>query len=168
VIAAAGGAAFGIYQAYRIHFSKDPPNPNPTFRDVEAVAVGTLSSFAEVWQSADFVVGGWPCVAIRLPEAIPGGVSSAAGAHFAAFTRICTHQYCLVEYKTDTEAVAFAFNHRSATPSLACACHFSVFDPLRAGRAVSGPAVRPLPRARLRIDEAPRGALLLADGLELT
>lgn len=168
VIAAAGGAGFGLYQAYRVHFSKEPPNPNPTFRDAEPVVVAELGALANLWDSAEFFVGGLPCVAIRLPEAIAGGASSQEGAHFAAFTRICTHQYCLVEYKTDTEAVAFAFNHRSDTPSLACACHLSVFDPRRAGRAVAGPAVRPLPRARLRVDEQATPPLLIADGIELT
>jgi Rieske Fe-S protein len=168
VIGAALTGIFGVWQAYRVHFAKDPPNPNPTFRSLEPVPIAPLGTFTEVWSSAEFVLGGWPCLAVRLPEPIPGGLSTAEGVHFAAFTRICTHQHCVVELNRDLEAVAFAFNHRSDTPSLTCACHYSVFDPQRAGRAVSGPAVRPLPRARLILEARSDPPILLSDGLELT
>ena len=66
----------------------------------------------------------------------------------------------------EPEAIAFAFNHRTDRPQLTCGCHYSVFDPLRAGRAVSGPAVRPLPRVRLRIVPDGVGSSVVADGLE--
>jgi Rieske Fe-S protein len=62
-----------------------------------------------------------------------GGLDLAGGIHLAAFSRVCTHLSCIVELKRDTEAVAFAFNHRSDHPSLTCACHFSVFDPSAPG-----------------------------------
>jgi len=166
VIGAAAAGLFGVYQAYRVHFAKDPPNPDPRFRDLDPVPVADLGAFAEVWSSVDFVIGGYPCVAVRLPEAIPGGLSVDDDTHLAAFTRICTHQYCMVELNRDVEAVAFAFNHRSDTPSLTCACHYSVFDPQRAGRAVSGPAVKPLPRARLTLEPQSDAAIVFADGLE--
>jgi arsenite oxidase small subunit len=168
VLVAAGGAAFGMVQAYRIHFAKDTPDPRPTFDDVAPTEVAPLASFARPWDGAEFVVAGVPGVAVRLPAAIPGGLSLAFGIHLAAFSRVCTHQACIVELNRDPEAVAFAFNHRSDRPSLTCACHFSVFDPLRAGRAVRGPAVRPLPRIRLRLvgEEGTDGARVVADGLE--
>jgi arsenite oxidase small subunit len=166
VIAAAGGAAFGMVQAYRIHFSKDAPNPRPDFETVTATDVAPLASFARPWDGTEFVVAGVPAVAIRLPGAIPGGLSLAFGVHLAAFSRVCTHQACIVELNRDPEAVAFAFNHRSDRPSLTCACHLSVFDPLRSGRAVSGPAVRPLPRIRLRLEGDPAAGRIVADGIE--
>ena len=50
----------------------------------------------------------------------------------------------------------------TSAPALACPCHLSVFDPLGAGRAVSGPARDPLPRVQLEA----RGAELWAVGLE--
>jgi arsenite oxidase small subunit len=168
VLIAGGGAAFGMVQAYRIHFAKDAPDPRPTFDDVAPTEVAPLASFARPWDGAEFVVAGVPGVAVRLPAAIPGGLEPTFGVHLAAFSRVCTHQACIVELNRDPEAVAFAFNHRSDRPSLTCACHFSVFDPLRAGRAVSGPAVRPLPRIRLRLEgeAASGGARVVADGLE--
>jgi arsenite oxidase small subunit len=168
VLVAAGGAAFGMVQAYRIHFAKDLPDPRPVFDDAAPTEVAPLASFARPWDGREFVMAGVPGVAVRLPAPIPGGLSSSLGVHLAAFSRVCTHQACIVELNRDTEVVAFAFNHRSDRPSLTCACHFSVFDPLRAGRAVSGPAVRPLPRIRLRLEgeEGSGNARVVADGLE--
>lgn len=170
VLAAAGGAAYGVWQAYRIHFSKEAPDPNPTFEPTADADVAPLAAFAGVWDGVDFVVANVPCVAVRLPASVPGGLDLVGGIHLAAFSRVCTHLSCIVELKRDTEAVAFAFNHRSDHPSLTCACHFSVFDPLRAGRAVSGPAVRPLPRARLRLagELGSDDARIVADGIERT
>lgn len=182
VLAAVGGAAFGAVQAYRIHFAKDAPDPDPDFTPVADAPVAPLAAFARVWDAVEFVVAGVPCVAVRLPQSVAGGldldsaIAASAGdaapamesVHLAAFSRICTHLSCIVEWNRDLEAVAFAFNHRSDRPSLTCACHYSVFDPLRAGRAVSGPAVRPLPRARLRLvgEADDPDARLVADGVE--
>lgn len=171
VVAAMGGAAYGAWLAYRVHFSKDAPNPRPTFDAVTSTPIAPLDAFDEAWAHVNFMLQGRPCVAVRVPQAIPGGISTrtpSGEVHLVAFVRICTHLSCIVELNRDVEAVAFAFNHRSSQPSLTCACHYSVFDPLRAGRAVSGPAVRPLPRARLRVDEQATPPLLTADGIELT
>ncbi len=169
VLAAAGAAAYGVWQAYAIHFAKDAPDPNPEFEPLADADVAPLSAFSEVWDGVDFMASGVPCVAVRVPAPVPGGLDIGVGVHLVAFSRVCTHLSCIVELNRDTEAVAFAFNHRSDRPSLTCACHFSVFDPLRAGRAVSGPAVRPLPRARLRLEgdlgDDPR---IVCDGLERT
>jgi arsenite oxidase small subunit len=108
-----------------------------------------------------------PAVAVRLPGPIAGGleVDSGVGAatmHLAAFSRICTHQHCIVSLNRDLDAIAFGFNHTVDHPALTCPCHLSVFDPLRAGEAVSGPAVDPLPRVRLEL----HGADVVATGIE--
>ena len=57
-----------------------------------------------------------------------------------------------------------ATNHRTDRPQLFCSCHLSVFDPLRAGLVVSGPAIAPLPRIALEA----RGGGLYAVGIERT
>ena len=49
-------------------------------------------------------------------------------------------------------------------PSLVCHCHLGVFAPDRQGVAVSGPAMRPLPRIRLEL----RDGQVLATGVEQT
>lgn len=169
VLAAAGAAAYGAWQAYAIHFAKDAPDPDPAFDPIADTGVAPLSAFATVWDGVDFIADGVPCVAVRVPASVPGGLDLGVGVHLVAFSRVCTHLSCIVELNRDVEAVAFAFNHRSDRPSLTCACHFSVFDPLRAGRAVSGPAVRPLPRARLRLaGDLGSDAQVVCDGLERT
>lgn len=167
VIAAAGGAGYGLLTAYRVHFSKLPPAAVPVFEDRAERRVAPLERFAAPWHAEPFDLAGWPCLALRLEEPIPGGVSHGE-VHVAAFSRVCTHRACIVDLTLDPEAVAFAFNHRTDRPQLTCSCHYSVFDPVRAGRAVSGPAVAPLPRARLRVDAGEDGAWVVADGLEAT
>lgn len=179
VLAALAGAGYGAREVWRVHFNKTPPADPPRFEAVEPTQVATLASFAADWDAVEFTLAGFPCLALRLPAPIPGGLlvdaaatgraeDDAAPIALAAFSRICTHQRCLVDLNLDTEAIAFAFNHRGEHPQLTCACHYSVFDATRAGRVVSGPAVEPLPRVRLRIDrDARSGAhVVVADGRE--
>ena len=161
VLVVLGGVGLAAYEAYKIQFSKGRPADTPTFAPRPAQRVGSLSEFPEVWSEREFVLGSVPAVALRLPEPISGGVS-VTGQHYAAFSRVCTHQGCIVALNRNLEAIAVAFNYRTDSPALACPCHFSVFDPERAGEAVSGPAVRPLPRVELNVQD---GALF-AVGLE--
>ena len=170
VLLATGGAVYGVQLAYRVHFAKVAPADPPAFADAPPVEVAPLARFAAPWASEAFAVAGLPCMAVRVPEPVPGGTTVGRGdeaVHLVGFSRVCTHQHCIVDLNTDLELVAFAFNHRTDRPTLTCSCHYSVFDPLAAGRAVSGPAVRPLPRVRLR-EEATEGggASIVADGLE--
>lgn len=161
VLVAAGAGTYGAYEALRVHFFKRRPDPTPSFVDGPPVDVGPLAAFDREWAEIAFAYEGTSAIAVRLPGPIPGGVEH-AGAHLAAFSRVCTHLGCLVTLNRDAEAIAFAFNYRSDGPQLVCRCHLSVFDPERAGRAVAGPAVEPLPRVRLRVD----GDRLVATGIE--
>ena len=161
VLAALGGGAYGVYEAYNVHFNKRRPNPNPVFEAHEPQVISSLEFFGQAWDDQEFVYAGIPAIALRLPEPIPGGLS-VGEAHFAAFSRVCTHQGCIVKLNKDLEAVAFAFNYRTDEPALVCRCHLSVFDPEKSGQAMSGPAVRPLQRIELASD----GKQLLATGVE--
>jgi rieske iron-sulfur protein len=67
----------------------------------------------------------------------------------AAFSAICTHAGCAVSAWKPTEG------------HLLCPCHGSVYDPAALGRVVAGPAPRPLPALKLRLDN---GALTVAAG----
>jgi arsenite oxidase small subunit len=179
VLAALAAAGFGGREAWRVHFNKTAPADPPRFEAREPTIVAPVERFAAPWDAVEFVLAGWPSLAVRLPEAIPGalvldgvrdGLAEGDGFAVAAFSRVCTHLGCLVDLNRDTEAIAFAFNHRGDTPQLTCACHYSVFDATRAGRVVSGPAVEPLPRVRLRLERSPdTGAhVIVADGTETT
>lgn len=152
VIALAAGGAYGAYRAIDTHFVKRRPDPTPEFEAAAAQVVAPLSHFAEVWDSAEFILAASPGVALRSPGPVPGGLS-VGDAHLVAFSRICTHQQCVVNLNTDVAAISLGFNYDTRSPAMTCPCHLSVFDPQLAGRAVSGPAVFPLPRARLELDQ---------------
>lgn len=175
VIAAAAGGGYGLYEAIRVHFRKFDVDQDPEFEPRPDHLVSELAAFAEVWDSVTFALPGAapdqapvPAVAVRLPGPVPGGIAldtglNVASAYLAAFSRICTHQYCIVSLNRDIDAINLGFNYQTRSPALTCACHLSVFDPQLGGRAVSGPAVVPLPRVRLEA----RGNQLFATGLEL-
>jgi rieske iron-sulfur protein len=57
-----------------------------------------------------------------------------------AFSAICTHAGCLVS------------GWRPQKAHLFCPCHGSVYDPASGARVVAGPAPRPLPALKLRIE----------------
>lgn len=163
VLVAIAGIGTGGYVAWRVHFSKDRPAAEPEFEPGPPVRIAGFEAWDEPWAATSFVYGGMPAVALRMPEPVPGGLS-AAGLHYVAFSRLCTHQGCVLEWNTNPEAIAVAANYRSDRPALVCGCHLSVFAPERAGLAVSGPAVRPLPRLALEA----RDDGLYAVGVERT
>lgn len=165
VLAVLGGAGYGLYEAINVHFLKRNPARDPVYEDVPAVAVAPVNAFADQWHAVEFTLttatAAVPAVALRVPGPVPGGLD-VADLNLVAFSRICTHQHCIVSLNTDINAINFGFNYATTSPALTCPCHLSVFDPRRAGRAVSGPANLPLPRVRLAL----RGDQLVATGLE--
>ncbi|MGL4610824.1 MAG: ubiquinol-cytochrome c reductase iron-sulfur subunit [Trueperaceae bacterium] len=160
VLAVIGGASYAAYEAF-FHLNRLEPSPTPTFVDREAQRLASISDFANVWDVLEFTFD-TPSLLVRLPKLIPGGLQIGES-YFAAFSRICTHQGCIVHLNKNLEAVAVAFNHRSDEPVLSCQCHYSVFSAMSSGKAVSGPAVKPLPRVRLE----QRENALYATGVEI-
>jgi len=165
VLLAAGAGAWGVFQAANVHFFKRRPDPTPTFVDGPPQLVAPLARFGAVWDEVTFVYQGVPAIAVRLPGPVAGS-REVDGRHYAAYSRVCTHLGCVVALNRDAEAIAFAFNYRADGPQFVCRCHLSVFDPTRAGRAVAGPAIQPLPRVRLDVRDAGEGRELVATGLE--
>ncbi|WP_102125116.1 Rieske 2Fe-2S domain-containing protein [Deinococcus planocerae] len=158
--------AFGYmgWYASRVTFGKEGAG-EPDFQPGETVRVASRAELEGEWAEVNFTYAGRPCVLLRVPEPVPGGLS-ADGAHYVAYSRICTHLGCAVNLVRDTEVLAFAYNYRPPAgdrhPQLGCPCHYSVFDPLKAGEAVFGKANGPLPRVRLEA----RGEDLHATGIE--
>ena len=174
VLPVGGTAAFFAWlgvRTYNIRFGKPAPSAEPRFTGGAAHRVASAASLEKVWDAAEFaypvrvgtVDAETPAILIRVPEAQPGGLS-ANGAHFLALSRVCTHLNCTCAYIRDREIATVAYNYRPEedTPILGCACHFSAFDPARAGASVSGPALKPLPRLQLER----RGPDLYAVGTE--
>ena len=77
-----------------------------------AVAPGTATTFTNA---------GDPAVLVHLESG-----------DFAAYSAVCPHQGCTVEYQQDSG-------------QLACPCHGSAFDPADNGAVLSGPAQQSLP-----------------------
>lgn len=150
VVAALVSVGWGFREAYRIHFRKAAPAATPTFAPRPAERIAALSNVSDDWDAYEFQFGTVPGILVQMPDPIPGSLS-VGGRHLAAFSRVCTHLGCIVNLNRDLEAIAFAFNYRTDAPALVCRCHLSVFSPRQAGRAVSGPAVEPLPRIGLEL-----------------
>ena len=92
-----------------------------------------------------------PCVLLKTGSATAGGVGPQQD--IVAFSILCTHRGCPVAY--DANARTFK-----------CPCHFSIFDPERAGQQVCGQATVNLPQIVLDYDAAAdRIAAVAVDGL---
>jgi len=88
-----------------------------------------------------------PALLLRMAAEALGGVGPDAS--IVAFSSLCTHKGCPVSYKPE---------HRL----LICPCHWSTFDPEKAGSLVIGQASQPLPRIELRIESD----MVVATGVE--
>ena len=78
-----------------------------------------------------------PALLLRMTAEVLEGVGPDAS--IVAFSSLCTHKGCPVSYRPE---------HRL----LICPCHWSTFDPEKAGSLVIGQASQPLPRIELRIE----------------
>lgn len=67
-------------------------------------------------------------------------VAVAVGEDVVAYSTVCTHQGCTVEYDAEDKI-------------LKCPCHGSSFDPADGAAVVTGPAERPLPSVPVVVDE---------------
>src|SRR5690606_33822117 len=77
-----------------------------------------------------------PAVLVRLAQAAAGGVGP--GNSIVAYSQLCTHKGCPVSYRAERKL-------------LICPCHWSSFDPAKAGQMVIGQASQPLPQIRLLV-----------------
>jgi ubiquinol-cytochrome c reductase iron-sulfur subunit len=93
---------------------------------------------------------GAPVVIVRLDPKdlhLPSERRNWAPGGILAYSKICTHAGCAISlYRVPT------FPPVQPRPALVCPCHYSTFDPARAGEVLFGPAGRPLPQLPLRID----------------
>jgi ubiquinol-cytochrome c reductase iron-sulfur subunit len=90
-----------------------------------------------------------PLVVVRLKPAelrLPSDRNGWAPEGILAYSKICTHAGCAINlYRKPTFPVV------EPRPALVCPCHYSTFDPARAGKVIFGPAGRPLPQLPLMI-----------------
>jgi len=79
-----------------------------------------------VGASKDIVFNNSPAIVINRP-----------GKGLIAFSKVCTHLGCLVEYERDKNR-------------LVCPCHAGIYD--LEGNVMSGPPPKPLPKLPLRVE----------------
>lgn len=108
-----------IYPAIR--YVIPPPVSESTSLSVVAAKVGQLKDNA----GKVFKFGSKPAILIHTP-----------GGDYRAFTAVCTHLGCTVQYRADLHEIW-------------CPCHNGIYD-LR-GRNVSGPPPRPLTQFQVHI-----------------
>jgi ubiquinol-cytochrome c reductase iron-sulfur subunit len=97
---------------------------------------------------------GAPLVVVRLnPDELqlPPERAGWAPGGIVAYSKICTHAGCAIAlYRKPT------FEQTQPRPALICPCHYSTFDPARAGEVIFGPAGRNLPQLPLLVDRSGR------------
>ena len=79
-----------------------------------------------------------PAVLIRLDDAAINGIGP--NNEIVAYSQLCTHKGCPVSYRPERKM-------------LICPCHWSTFDPSRAGTMIIGQASQALPQIKLRISD---------------
>jgi arsenite oxidase small subunit len=79
---------------------------------------------------------GSPAVLLRLGEAAAHGVGP--GRDIVAYSTLCTHKGCPVSFKPERKMMI-------------CPCHWSTFDPAKAGALIIGQASQQLPQIELRV-----------------
>jgi Rieske Fe-S protein len=115
VLLGSGVAASVVSFLYpAIRYIIPPPVAESTSRSVVAAKVDELkNNSGEI-----FKFGSKPALLVRMPDGT-----------FRAFTAVCTHLNCTVQYRPDLHQIW-------------CACHNGLYD--LEGRNVSGPPPRPL------------------------
>lgn len=124
----AGIAALGAATAYPIIRYMIPPKASGMgTSSVSAAKVGDLKPN----EGLIFKFGDTPAILVLRSGGDPANESD-----YAAFTAVCTHLNCTVQYRTDLKEIW-------------CACHNGHFD--LQGRVMSGPPPSPLTQYRVAI-----------------
>lgn len=87
-----------------------------------------------------------PAVLLRLSEPANEGIGP--NNEVVAYSTLCTHKGCPVSYKPERKLFI-------------CPCHWSTFDPVKAGMLVIGQASQSLPQIKLRV----QGGMVQAFGV---
>ncbi|HYC38691.1 MAG TPA: arsenate reductase (azurin) small subunit [Usitatibacter sp.] len=126
--------------------AQNRPAPKPDAYPVKDVAeLATLKPDAPV--AFTYPDEGSPAMLLRMKQAVAGGVGP--DNTIVAFSVLCTHKGCPVSYRPERKL-------------LICPCHWSSFDPAKAGQMVIGQGSEPLPRIALRV----QGNTIQAVGVE--
>lgn len=157
--AASLGPAFKMASLYRTPWRRGVRLVDELGRVFRADEIEEETFYTAFPQHADREQMGAPLVVVRLKPAelhLPSDRSGWAPDGIVAYSKICTHAGCAIAlYRKPT------FPAEEPRPALVCPCHYSTFDPGRAGKVLFGPAGRELPQLPLAISS---GGELIAAG----
>jgi len=112
-----------------------------------AVDIAPLESISEATPVAfSYPDRSSPAVLLRLRQPAAGGVGP--NGTIVAYSSLCTHKGCPVAYRAERNL-------------LICPCHWSSFDPAKAGQMVIGQGSQALPQITLRV----AGSMVQATGV---
>ena len=152
------GPALDMDPLYRTPWRRGRRLVDEQGRPLLAAEVESATFYTAYPDGADPETVGAPVVVVRIPAgelALPADRRDWAVDGIVAYSKICTHAGCAVSlYRKPT------FPPVQPRPALVCPCHYSTFDPARAGKVLFGPAGRPLPQLPLLVDR--RGGLRAA------
>lgn len=142
MIGVSGSLAAGIAPAFAASSAaeKPPEYPVANVAQLEAVKVDSPVAFTYPDENS-------PAVLVRLRDAATGGIGP--GNTIVAYSILCTHKGCPVSYRPERRMMI-------------CPCHWSSFDPAKAGQMVIGQGSQALPQIALRL----QGGTIQATGIE--
>jgi len=124
----------GVLAAQSLASKADAANPPRyplvTVSPLKDVGPGAAIAFA-------YPDAGSPAILLRLTEPATNGVGP--GRDIVAFSTLCTHKGCPVTFKPERKMFI-------------CPCHWSTFDPAKAGALIIGQASQQLPQIELRVN----------------
>lgn len=135
-----GSFAAGIVPALAAPADKRREYPVANVAQLEALKADSPIAFTYPDENS-------PAVLVRLRDAAIGGIGP--GNTIVAYSVLCTHKGCPVAYKPERKL-------------LICPCHWSCFDPAKAGQMVIGQGSQALPQIALRL----QGGTIQATGIE--
>lgn len=152
------GPALDMDPLYRTPWRRGRRLVHEDGKPLLAADIDSATFYTAYPEGADTDTIGAPLVVVRIPAselALPTDRRDWAVDGIVAYSKVCTHAGCAVAlYRKPT------FPPVQPRPALVCPCHYSTFDPARAGKVLFGPAGRALPQLPLMLDR--RGGLRAA------
>jgi ubiquinol-cytochrome c reductase iron-sulfur subunit len=147
--AASLGPLFDVRSFYRTPWRRGVRLVDEVGRVFRADDVEEETFYTAYPEHADREQMGAPLVVVRLRPAelqLPIARHAWAPDGIVAYSKICTHAGRAIALYRKPK-----FRAVEPRPALVCPCHYSTFDPARAGKVLFGPAGRPLPQLPLMI-----------------
>jgi arsenite oxidase small subunit len=141
-ISVSGSLAAGIAPAFAAPAAAAKPTEYPVANVAQLDALKVDSPVAFTYPDENS-----PAVLVRLRDPAIGGIGP--GNTIVAYSVLCTHKGCPVSYRPERKMMI-------------CPCHWSSFDPAKAGQMVIGQGSQALPQIQLRL----QGATIQATGIE--